>query len=38
MIIIRSPGKNGGRGQFDLEPHLSESYVAKVVQKGLPKP
>lgn len=29
-MIIRSPGKNGGRGQFDLEPHLSESYIGKV--------
>ena len=30
MIIIRSPGKNSGRGQFDLEAHLSESYVGKI--------
>lgn len=30
MIIIGSPGKNGGRRQFDLEPHLSESCVGKV--------
>lgn len=30
MIIIRSPGKNSGRGQFDLEPYLSESYVGKI--------
>lgn len=43
MIIIRSPGKNGGRGQFDLESHLNESYVGKVVVprqmsgKGWPK-